>query len=76
MPLFFSFRSETITDDEALELFKNCDKNGDGLISHNELKEVLRDVDVNLTDQAQYILADSGTPRGDPDVSGVGAGRG
>ena len=55
MPLFFSFRSETVIDDEALELFKNCDKNGDGLISHDELKEVLKDVDVNLTDQAQYI---------------------
>ena len=55
MPLFFSFRSETVSDDEALELFKNCDKNGDGLISHDELKEVLKDVDVNLTDQAQYI---------------------
>ena len=34
-----------------LELFNNCDKNGDGLISHDELKEVLKDVDVNLTDQ-------------------------
>ena len=34
-----------------MELFKNCDKNGDGLISHDELKEVLNTVDVNLTDQ-------------------------
>ena len=55
MPLFFSFRSETVTDDEALELFKNFDKNGDGFIPHDELKEVLKDVDVNLTDQVQYI---------------------
>ena len=55
MPLFFSFRSETVTDDEALELFKNCDKNGDGLIPHDELKKVLKDVDLNLTDQVQYI---------------------
>ena len=51
MTLLFSFRSETVTDDEALELFNNCDKNGDGLISHDELKEVLNTVDVNLTDQ-------------------------
>ena len=46
MPLSFSFRSETVTDVESLELFKNCDKNGDGLLSHDNLKRVLKDVDV------------------------------
>ena len=59
---FFSFRSETVTDDEALELFKNFDKNGDGFIPHDELKEVLKDVDVNLTDQVQYITSESKKP--------------
>ena len=54
---------------EAEDMFRIYDKNKDGFISHDELKEVLSELDVNFTDIEIKEMMDTFDKDGDGQIN-------